>query len=461
MLTDSTSAQNGRGVQPPASGETPRPVLVVAAGSAPMRRLLAQRLGTCGVDIVEAVDVDEAVAALTKFNPASLILSSDLGCDNAGLRLARHLGLFACRRRLPIVLLVEKSDEVERLGPLAPVVHVLEVSRFRSLNVLARTVLNLHHRAVERVKSLSNEELSALENMSENQGEVEELNAHQAFLDDAMDLFGTVVKKIRDGRLPGPVMPELLGRVQELFADSNTGVREVSLFIEQNQVLAARLLSLANSAVYSRGTVIREVDKAVSRLGTEECASMMRAVAALGFVRGTHEGLRALIQESLRRAYCVGLFAEHLARIANHPRPSLLQTAGLFHNVGATFLLYTVALMHEKGEVTEINTRALATTAKSKADELNRMVCRNMRLPADIEKIYEFDSEEAKDPLLQLVHRAMWISNFILDRDVTSVEHSVEAELLGLSKLDLDAINQRMPVMLEALSTYTQSFVDA
>ena len=50
-----------------------------------------------------------------------------------------------------------------------------------------------------------------------------------------------------------------------------------------------------------------------------------------------------------------------------------VRVVSAFHNVGATFLLYTVALMHEKGEIEHVNTRALATIAKSKTEMLNRM----------------------------------------------------------------------------------------
>lgn len=444
-----------------AEATEPRPTLLLACSDPALRGLIAQRQTAAGHCVIEASCAARAAELFRTRGPASVIVSSNLDGPGRGIELTHEIGALATTRRAPIVLLLADDCELGDRSRLAPVVHAMHTVEFRSKRVLSRAVDNLHEAAHQRVRALPGRiiELEFAQLANTQRSRSERMASEQVTR--AIAVLGSVLDKVGRDQLPGPVMPEMLERVQALLARPEVDLRTLSRFAERHQALAGRLLSVANSALFARGSAIVAVDKAVARLGADETTALMRAVAALAFVTGKHGGLRRLIAENLRMGYFVGVVARMLAgcepELKSRERMSEVYTLGLFHNIGSTYLYYAAALLHDDGQLEEIDCTAFRTVGRGRAEQLNKLVVSHMGMSKMIEAVHQTQDERLDDPQLRCVLRAMWIADQVVQSDCDRLSASSKSEQLGLDSAAIDDINARIPALRDAMAAYLPS----
>ncbi|HEX4479109.1 MAG TPA: HDOD domain-containing protein [Polyangiaceae bacterium] len=143
------------------------------------------------------------------------------------------------------------------------------------------------------------------------------------------------------GLKPFPVVAE---RVMTLVRDPAVRIDEVRRVLETDPSLAARTMTVANSALFSVGKPCRSVDQAIIRLGTKTVHDLMATVAVLGMfsdVRG--QGITI-------RDHCVGVAAIGRALVRREGWYSGGQVflAGLMHDVGKLLLMQTEDISYER-----------------------------------------------------------------------------------------------------------------
>ena len=157
------------------------------------------------------------------------------------------------------------------------------------------------------------------------------------------------------GLKPFPVVAQ---RVMTLLADPDTPVVKVRKAIEQDPALTARLLRVANSALYSPAIACRSVEDAVMRLGSRTVTEIVASLATLGMFSDAKSGFGASF-----RNHCVGVAA--VGRV--------LGTEWRYKGVEHVFLS---GLMHDIGkllamQVGEIRYEALDPAAIASVDQVH------------------------------------------------------------------------------------------
>lgn len=157
------------------------------------------------------------------------------------------------------------------------------------------------------------------------------------------------------GLKPFPVVAQ---RVMVLLADPDTSVGKVRKAIEQDPALAARLLRVANSALYAPTLACRSIDDALMRLGSQTVSEIVASLATLGMFSDVKRGYGAQF-----RTHCVGVAA--VGRV--------LGTEWRFKGVDYVFLS---GLMHDIGkllamQVGEIRYEALDPAALARPDQVH------------------------------------------------------------------------------------------
>jgi putative nucleotidyltransferase with HDIG domain len=142
------------------------------------------------------------------------------------------------------------------------------------------------------------------------------------------------------GMKPFPVVAE---RVMTLVSDQRARLEDVSRILETDPALAARTLSLANSALFLVGRPCDSVNQAILRVGTKALYEMMAAVAMLEMfddVRGIGIGFRE---------HCVGVAAVGRALVRSYGWSGAghVFLAGLFHDVGKLLSMQTQELPYD------------------------------------------------------------------------------------------------------------------
>jgi HD-like signal output (HDOD) protein len=402
--------------------------LLVVGSSATVRRCLSAAFGTRALRCREAQDARAAVAQLRLGVSLRQVvcLGPKAAADARSVRSSlAHEGL----ADLPVLAVGDRPDAALSI-PMAPIAEILDAV---TSALLASPVT-----AVNRDEALVAQHMDAMR----------ELNKAQA-------LFLDVVERVENDDLPGPMMPQLLKRLRTTLRDPDLSLHDLAEFIKPHQSLAARVMALANSAAYCRGAPATSLRQALQRIGLEQTGRLLQAVATLEYEVGSDPHLRGLIRRLLKASYATALATERLAEDCLHAQPADAYAAGLFHNIGSTFLVYTFALLSERAAVKPIACSALEAIALAQRASLNRLLVRALELPATLTQLDSAALAPA-DSIERLVAQGAWVAERILSggESVRELELDADAQLLAVPASAIKLINKSLPNIAEALGAF-------
>jgi HD-like signal output (HDOD) protein len=140
-----------------------------------------------------------------------------------------------------------------------------------------------------------------------------------------------------------PVMPALASRMLELLRAEEVDVVALARLIEKDQATSAKLMSIANSALYKGNSEVQGVRDAIVFLGTEQVAQIAIGLASRAMfdspIKKPHALGGARWGRLFNHAMTTAFAACHLAsqRSRKHSEPAFI--GGLFHDVGKAVAL--------------------------------------------------------------------------------------------------------------------------
>jgi HD-like signal output (HDOD) protein len=135
-----------------------------------------------------------------------------------------------------------------------------------------------------------------------------------------------------------PAMPHVAGKVLDLSSDPNTSADQLQQVIADDQAMTARILKIANSAMYACSRQIKTLTEAIVMLGFDSIRSLVVTSAARSlYSPGTS---RMGLKERLLWEHSVGTaFACRLLVMERYPRlAEEAFLAGLMHDIGKLLL---------------------------------------------------------------------------------------------------------------------------
>lgn len=143
-----------------------------------------------------------------------------------------------------------------------------------------------------------------------------------------------------------PAHPLILARARQIASDARAGARELADVFLQDPSLTARLLRIANSAHYRRGTTrVTTVTHAIVLLGFRTLREM---TTGLGVYKQFQGGVaEPVLRQLWRRALCSGMICRELAGSA--PGEEAFIT-GLLHDIGIPILRMLAGGLYDRVE---------------------------------------------------------------------------------------------------------------
>ncbi len=135
-----------------------------------------------------------------------------------------------------------------------------------------------------------------------------------------------------------PTLPAVVFELHGVLENENTSQHEVTAVIQRDPALATRLLRLANSATFNRGSPVGSVDQAVRLLGLKQVGALC---IALSVVNAFNQGSGRLDHASFwEHSAGVALAAVRLAESCGSSQipPEQLYVGGLLHDIGLLLL---------------------------------------------------------------------------------------------------------------------------
>jgi putative nucleotidyltransferase with HDIG domain len=135
-----------------------------------------------------------------------------------------------------------------------------------------------------------------------------------------------------------PAMPQVASKVLEMSADPHTSALQLQQIISDDQAMTARILKIANSAMYSCSRKVKTLTEAIVMLGFDSIRSLVVTSAARNLynTRNASTGLkeRLLWEHSIGVAFACRLLVQE--RFPALSEEAFL--AGLMHDIGKLVL---------------------------------------------------------------------------------------------------------------------------
>ncbi len=133
-------------------------------------------------------------------------------------------------------------------------------------------------------------------------------------------------------------LPDVVSEVLEATTQEDLNIHDLAGKVRCDQGLSAKLLQLANSALYGSRMKIDSIDRAVVKLGVARVRQLVVGIGVVDQWSGWgHEG--RLQQEAFwKHSIATALVAQHLADSAGGEQREGAYTAGLLHDVGQVIL---------------------------------------------------------------------------------------------------------------------------
>ncbi|OQX31264.1 MAG: hypothetical protein B0D88_01105 [Candidatus Sedimenticola endophacoides] len=151
------------------------------------------------------------------------------------------------------------------------------------------------------------------------------------------------------GRVPDlPSLPEVYFQVDRVLQDPDFSLQELSEVIEREPAIAARLLRLANSALYGFSGHIDTIQRAVTMIGSDEIRDLILSSAVLSAFKRMPVGavsMRSFWEHSI----ACGLAARNIAALTGAANMQRYYIYGLLHDIGRLVLF--LALPQRMGDL--------------------------------------------------------------------------------------------------------------
>jgi len=137
-----------------------------------------------------------------------------------------------------------------------------------------------------------------------------------------------------------PTMPALAVQALEITRNPNASARTLQEVITRDQALAARILRIVNSAMYSLRGKVTTVSHAVTILGMDSIRSIIMSASVqqilqTGVAKRHDLGTRLLFDHSWGAAVASGFLARH----TDYPNTEEAFLCGLMHDIGKPILM--------------------------------------------------------------------------------------------------------------------------
>jgi diguanylate cyclase (GGDEF)-like protein len=151
-------------------------------------------------------------------------------------------------------------------------------------------------------------------------------------------LEAKLVRQLNEGHAPLPVIPAVATAALQMAQKADVNISALAAVVEQDPLLAARFLAVANSALFYRGFRTASVRDAVMRMGLSESRDILASIANSSALPQYNE----LLSQLSERATLAGKLAFEACKELPLPyEPAYL--CGLLHNLGEARVLRILA----------------------------------------------------------------------------------------------------------------------
>jgi HD-like signal output (HDOD) protein len=146
--------------------------------------------------------------------------------------------------------------------------------------------------------------------------------------------YNNIISELEEGSLVLPTLPEVALQVRDVVDDPDVTASGLADIITTDAALSARLLKVANSALYRGRVTVDSVQMAVSRLGLKMVRNLVTSLVMEQMFQATSNRLEKRLHELWTQSTEVAALSQVLAAKQAGIKTDEAMLAGLIHNIG-------------------------------------------------------------------------------------------------------------------------------
>lgn len=172
--------------------------------------------------------------------------------------------------------------------------------------------------------------------------------------------------RVAQGKVDLPLLPGVAMEVTNVAAQESTDSRAIAELLRKDQAMAAHVLRVVSSPVYSGRTQIVSLQQAVARLGVQKIREISLAIA---FRVGVFKlkGFEAEVSSMFQHSVSAAMFAQEVARATRRNVEDAFM-CGLLHDVGRPVILQALVQILNEQKVIVATSAVIAATGDLHTD---------------------------------------------------------------------------------------------
>jgi HD-like signal output (HDOD) protein len=147
-----------------------------------------------------------------------------------------------------------------------------------------------------------------------------------------------LVKKLLEQNEGLTMLPAVAMQALQLANDPDCSVNQFASLVQQDQMLASDILTIANTALYSGGRAIANLQQAAQRLGFRKCKNLILTSSMSSLMKKLTFEEQWMRDILWRHSFLAAIHCHHLNKLFATGYDGEEFTAGLMHDLGRTLL---------------------------------------------------------------------------------------------------------------------------
>ncbi|MET0069840.1 MAG: HDOD domain-containing protein [Candidatus Thiodiazotropha sp.] len=190
-------------------------------------------------------------------------------------------------------------------------------------------------------------------------------------------LYWEFYEAIKNDTLELPSMPDITLRIARVINDPNTDSEEIARVVQADPTVAARIISVVNSAAYRGKQQIETLPDAVTRLGRSVTHNLVISFALGKLFSSRSKVLKRRMIDLWKHVSYVAPICHELAQVTPGLENDQALLCGLLHDIGALAILGAATSKPELAENPELLDRII----ENLKGEVGAMVLRKWEFP--------------------------------------------------------------------------------
>ncbi len=248
-----------------------------------------------------------------------------------------------------------------------------------------------------------------------------------------------------------PPMPHVASKALEILNNPDNSLQKLSEVLEQDPSLLAIIIKVSNSALYSSGQEITNLQTAVTKLGLTTIRSLVLTAATRTLFPVDNPKIKDLATPLWHHVKGCGLAARIIAKTVGYPDPEEAFVGGLLHDIGKLAILINYPKEYETIRQESFTTPTATYLIEQQRlgfdhTDIGQILTEKWRMPKPLQTCvkYHHVPEEASDTYRQLamiIHLADLLSHKTADSEtdhITTRWHNISFLCAELNLSDED-----------------------